>query len=197
MHGTQAGERGSTQPVGLTGGDYFLYVGPLLPETAADFLLRAFRQVPGDVGLVMVTEPPPAGRGAESLRVSASADPRVVLAGGISEAVRAELFTNAAAFVLPAAAPTPATLTEASSYGVPVVAPASESHRDLLGPGGPGRRLFRPADAEALAFALRVVLRNPDLERQAARALARTQVTDNRGRFFGKRHPAPRALSPA
>src|SRR4051812_39489040 len=42
-----------TTRFGLHGGDYVLFVGRLVPEKAPDALVRAFRQVPGEVRLVI------------------------------------------------------------------------------------------------------------------------------------------------
>ena len=157
-----------TQRFGLRGGDYVLFVGRLASGGAADLLIRAFRGVPDDVRLVVAGR---FGTGEGHVPPHDESDPRVILPGYVDGDLLAELYTNAAAFVLPEDPDgLPLTLLDALSYGLPVVASAIPAHLAILGEGGPGRRVFRPGDEEALMYALRVTLRGLDQERQAAAA---------------------------
>jgi glycosyltransferase involved in cell wall biosynthesis len=103
------------------------------------------------------------------LRRLAAGDPRVVLPGYVYGAELQELYSNAAAFVLPSLLEgLPLTLLEAASYGLPVVASSIPPHLEVLGSAGPGRRLHRPGDGDQLLGALGQVLADPRAERAGA-----------------------------
>lgn len=156
---------------GLTGGDYLLYVGRLVPEKAPDLLLRAFRRVPTDVKLVIAGGTSFTNAYTEELQALAADDPRVIMPGYVYGSTLAELYTNAAAFVLPSHLEgLPLTLLEAASYGLPLVTSAIPPHLEVLEDSGPGRRVFLPGDEDALMYALRVTLRSLDADREAAAA---------------------------
>src|SRR6188768_1922019 len=68
---------------GIEPGRYVLYVSRLEPENQADLVIRAYRQVPGDVPLLIVGDAPYAEAFKATLRELAAADPRVHLTGAI------------------------------------------------------------------------------------------------------------------
>jgi glycosyltransferase involved in cell wall biosynthesis len=68
---------------GVEPGGYILYVSRLEPENQADLVIRAYRDVPGDVPLLIVGDAPYADAYKARLAELAAADPRVRLAGGI------------------------------------------------------------------------------------------------------------------
>jgi glycosyltransferase involved in cell wall biosynthesis len=167
---------GTTARLGLTPGRYLLFVGRLVPEKAPDLLLRTFRRLPGDHRLVLAGGSSFTDGYTRSLLALAAGDPRVVLAGYVYGAELAELYANAAAFVLPSLLEgLPLTLLEAASFGIPVVASAIPPHLEVLAASGPGRRLARPGDEDGLLRALGQVLADPAQERIGAAAL-RDQV---------------------
>ena len=156
---------------GLHGGDYVLFVGRLVPEKAPDLLLRAFRHVPGDVRLVIAGGSSFTDRYTDSLTALASDDKRVVLPGYVYGETLAELYANAAAFVLPSLVEgLPLTLLEAASYGAPVVASAIGPHIEIVGADGLGHRLVPAGDEAALAAALSSSVNGgPDVREGASR----------------------------
>jgi glycosyltransferase involved in cell wall biosynthesis len=86
----------------------------------------------------------------------AEPDPRVLFTGYAYGDRLTELYSNAAAFVLPSHLEgLPLTLLEAASYGVPIVASDIAPHLEVLGSEEPGRRLFPSGDEQALAGAIR------------------------------------------
>jgi glycosyltransferase involved in cell wall biosynthesis len=179
-NGVRAGRQrpadGTLTRLGVQPGRYLLFVGRLVPEKAPDQLLEAFRRLPGDHRLVLVGDSSFTDRFTVGLRELAAADPRVVLPGYRYGAELEELYSNAAAFVLPSLLEgLPLTLLEAASYGLPVVASAIPPHLEVLGAPGPGRRLHRPGDGDGLLDALRRVLADPRAERVGAARL-RDQV---------------------
>jgi glycosyltransferase involved in cell wall biosynthesis len=167
---------GALARLGLLPGRYLLFVGRLVPEKSPDLLLRTFRRLPGDHRLVLVGDTSFTDRFTDALRQLAADDPRVVLPGYVYGAELQELYSNAAAFVLPSLLEgLPLTLLEAASFGLPVVASSIPPHLEVVGSGGPGRRLHRPGDADGLLDALGRVLADPELE-QAGAAQLRDQV---------------------
>ena len=160
---------GTLARLGLQPGRYLLFVGRLVPEKAPDLLLRTFRRLPGDHRLVLAGDTSFTDRFTGELRRLAAGDPRVVLPGYLYGAELQELYSNAAAFVLPSLLEgLPLTLLEAASYGLPVVASSIPPHLEVLGSAGPGRRLHRPGDGDQLLDALGQVLADPRAERAGA-----------------------------
>lgn len=158
---------------GLRPGSYLLYVGRLVPEKAPDILLRAFRSVPGDVRLVLAGGSNFTDGYVRELERLCAADPRVVVAGFVYGKVLEELYSNALAFVLPSFLEgLPLVLLEAASYGIPVIASDIPSIAEIVGPSGPGRRLFEPGDETALASSIRGVMAGRQEERSGAAELA-------------------------
>jgi glycosyltransferase involved in cell wall biosynthesis len=163
---------GTLSRLGLRPGRYLLFVGRLVPEKAPDLLLEAFRRLPGDYRLVLAGDSSFTDRYTTHLRELATQDRRVLLPGYVYGSDLQELYSNAAAFVLPSLLEgLPLTLLEAASFGLPVVASSIPPHLEVLGSGGPGRRLHRPGDAEELGAALGQVLADPAVERAGAAAL--------------------------
>lgn len=155
----------------LTPGGYLLFVGRLVPEKGVDLLIRAYRAVPGDRRLVIAGGSSFTDDYVATLHRLARQDPRVVLTGYMYGDRLAELYSNAAAFVLPSHLEGMAlTLLEAISYGLPVVASDIAPNREAAG-DGPGYRLFRAGSEPELAAALNRVLVGARPERAAAARL--------------------------
>lgn len=159
---------------GLSKGSYLLFVGRLVPEKAPDLLIRAFRRYSGDLRLVLAGGSSFTDEYTDALRWQAAADPRVLLVGYVYGQALAELYSNAAAFVLPSALEgLPLTLLEAASYGTPVVASDLPPHVEVLGHDGPGRRLFPVGSEAGLVSALERCLKDPEVEHEGAAALGK------------------------
>jgi len=163
-----------TRRFGLHGGDYFLFVGRLVPEKAPDLLIRAFLRLPGNLRLLVAGGSSFTDEYVRSLRSLAATDPRVLFPGYVYGPTLDELYSNAAAFVLPSSLEgLPLTLLEAASYGIPVVASDIPPHLEVVGSDEPGRRLFATGDDLGLLRALIRVLTDPEGERAGAEALRR------------------------
>jgi glycosyltransferase involved in cell wall biosynthesis len=162
--------------LGLSPGRYLLFVGRLVPEKAPDLLVEAFGRLSGDHRLVLAGDTSFTDRFTGDLRRVAARDRRVLLPGYVYGSELQELYSNAAAFVLPSLLEgLPLTLLEAMSYGLPVVASSIPPHLEVLGGAGPGHRLHRPGDGDQLLDALGLVLADPGVERAGAAQL-RDQV---------------------
>lgn len=159
--------------LGLARRRYALFVGRFVPEKAPDRLLDAFASLPGDQRLVLAGGSSHTDDFAGSLGRMADADPRVVLPGYVYGEDLQELYSNAGLFVLPSDVEgLPLTLLEAVSYGLPVVASDIAPHREVLGDGREGHRIFRAGDTDDLRRVLGEALADPDAEAAAGQALA-------------------------
>ena len=154
---------------GLERGGYLLFVGRLVPEKAPDLLIRAFRRLDRPEKLVVAGGSSFTDDYVAELRRLAGDDPRIVFTDYVYGALLAELYSNAAAFVLPSRLEgLPLTLLEAASYGLPVVASSIPPHVEVLGADGPGQRLFPVDDELALAAVLDRTLEHAGWEHTGA-----------------------------
>lgn len=157
---------------GLPGDGYFLFVGRLVPEKAPDLLLRAFARVPGEVRLVVVGGSSFTDDYVATLRRLAEQDPRVLLPGYVYGETLEELYTNAAAFVLPSSVEgLPLTLLEAASYGTPVIVSDIAPNIEVVGADGPGHRIVPCGDESALTHTLAEALADREADRSGGAAL--------------------------
>jgi glycosyltransferase involved in cell wall biosynthesis len=163
---------------GLESGSYLLFLGRLVPEKAPDVLIRAFRRLSGDHRLVIAGGSSFTTGYVAELHELAKADERVLFTGYVFGDPLAELYSNAAGFVLPSYLEgLPLTLLEAASYGTPVIASSIPPHVEVLTDDAPGRRLCKPGDEAALLDAMQRCLADPEAERAGAKEL-RQHVLD-------------------
>ena len=107
-----------TEQFGLQGGDYILYLGRLVPEKGADYLIRAFRQVRTDKRLVIAGGSSDTDDYVAMLKDQAANDERILFAGFVQGKLLEELYSNAYLYVLPSTLEgMPLSLLEAMSYG--------------------------------------------------------------------------------
>jgi glycosyltransferase involved in cell wall biosynthesis len=158
--------------LGLSGNDYILFVGRLVPEKNPDLLVRAFRNVETDARLVLVGGSSYSDDFSQTLRRLAAEDKRVVMPGYVYGEVLEALYSNAIGFVLPSSLEgLPLTLLEAIASRLPVIASDIDPHVEVLEGGSAGGRLFPNGDSTALTEAIRELLANVDDARRGAWAL--------------------------
>lgn len=168
-----------TSHMGLTGQDYVLFLGRLVPEKAPDMLIDAFRQLDTNQKLVIAGGSSFTDDFVAGLKAMADGDPRIIFPGYVYGRQLAELYSNATAFVLPSHLEgLPLTLLEALAYRTPVIASDIPPHREVLSQSGPGHRLFRAGDSSALRDALADVLADPASERTGVMAAAPVILQD-------------------
>ncbi len=161
---------------GLQKHKYALFVGRLVPEKAPDQLIRAFRRVPGDYRLVIAGGSSFTGEYVDELHRLAADDPRILFTGYVFGEALDELYTNAAAFVLPSTLEgLPLTLLEAMEYGAPIVASNIPPHREVIDASGIGHMLFPVGNEDSMVQALQQTLESqPQAHRGIDQFRART-----------------------
>ncbi len=141
--------------------EYLLFLGRLVPEKGLRVLLDAYRRLDTSLPLVI------AGGGSDTdafvaeLKSVAGDDSRIVFTGFVQGKTLAELYSNAAIYVLPSDLEgMPLSLLEAMSYGNCCVVSDIPECAEVVGDHAV---LFRRGDAQDLAEKLRGLLGNPDL----------------------------------
>jgi glycosyltransferase involved in cell wall biosynthesis len=178
QNGTTSGRRVGPELLrerfGLEPGSYLLHVGRLVPEKAADVLLKAFAGVPGDVRLVLAGGSSHTDEYAAEVQALADADPRVVMTGFVFGDELATLYSHARAFINPSLLEgLPLTLLEATSYELPVVLSSIPPHVEVVGEEGPGVHLAAPGSVAGLREALLRAQVDPQAEAAGAADLSR------------------------
>ncbi|MDG4838717.1 glycosyltransferase family 4 protein [Micromonospora sp. WMMD967] len=175
-NGVNPARRASTRQIearfGLAPGGYLLLVGRLVPEKAADLLIRAFRRLDTGIRLAIVGGSSFTDDYVDQLHRAAEGDDRIVFTGFAYGDLLAELYANAAGFVQPSRLEgLPLTLLEAAAYGLPVVASDIAPHVEVLESDAAGGRLFRDGDEDDLVRVLTALLGDLAGERAGAKAL--------------------------
>jgi glycosyltransferase involved in cell wall biosynthesis len=143
---------------------YVLFLGRLVPEKHVHTLIRAYRQVPGSVPLVIAGPGSHSPEYVKDLARLAEADKRVRMLGPRYGEEKAWLLHNAAAFVQPSSIEgLPIALLEALSAGCfPVVSSIPENLEPVTVNGAPLGASFPVGDEAALAGVLSAVLERTD-----------------------------------
>jgi len=128
----------------LRPGEYFLYVGRLVPEKGAHFLVEAFPGVRGGRKLVLAG-PHQEEPYARHLVRNARRDSRILFPGVVEGRDLAELYSNAGALVVPSLLEgAPLSFLEGLSYGLPVAASDTPELREAASLFEEGEVLFFP-----------------------------------------------------
>ncbi len=143
-------EEGVLARLGLKDRGYFLYVSRFEPENNPHRVAEAYRQVGGDLPLVMVGGAPYAG---EFIRgFTEGADPRILFPGAIYGEGYRELLSHALAYIhATEVGGTHPALVEAMGYGNCVVVNGTPENREVAGDAG---LYFEAADPVSLTAQL-------------------------------------------
>lgn len=143
--------------LGLEPRGYFLYVSRFEPENNPHRVAAAYRQVGGDLPLVMVGGAPYASRFIRSF--TTDADPRILFPGPIYGTGYRELLSNTLAYVQATeVGGTHPALVEALGYGAPIVAHDTPEHHEVAAESA---RYFMVDRPETLARELNEILADP------------------------------------
>ena len=121
------------RPFGLSGRDYFLFVGRLVPEKRVEDLIEAYSRQALTSKLVIVGDSAGTEDYAAGLRDKAGGRASVIFTGYQYGETLQELYSNARAFVAPSELEgLPLTLLEAMSFGLPCIASDIPPHREVV-----------------------------------------------------------------
>src|SRR4051794_30702698 len=162
-------ETGVLARLGVAPRQYFLYVSRFEPENNPHRVAEAYRQVGGDLPLVMVGGAPYAGKFIAGF--TRGADPRILFPGAIYGEGYRELLSHALAYVhATEVGGTHPALVEAMGYGNCILVNETPENREVAGGTG---LYFRAHEPATLAEALERVLRSPERARARGRAARR------------------------
>ena len=103
---------------GLEKGSYILYLGRIVPEKGAHYLLKAFKNVKTDKKLVIAGGSSDTNDYVDELKAIAKDDSRIIFTGFVEGRLKHELYSNAYIYCLPSDLEgMPLSLLEAMSYG--------------------------------------------------------------------------------
>lgn len=163
---------------GVSGDDYVLFLGRLVPEKGCHVLLEAFRDMDTRLKLLIVGGASHSDDYVAGLRRLAQGDPRIVFTGPLYAEEKDEAYTNARCFVLPSTLEgLPIVLLESLSYACPVLCSAIPENIEVLADDPAAyARTFPPGDAAGLRSRLSEVLADPGAARARAEAALRDRV---------------------
>ena len=121
------------KPFGLSNGNFFLFVGRIVPEKRVEDILQSFLMKPRKCKLVIVGESADAKNHLNSLQQSVKNNPAVLFLGYQYGEILVELYSNARAFINASSLEgLPLTLLEALSYGAMCIASDIDPHKEIL-----------------------------------------------------------------
>jgi glycosyltransferase involved in cell wall biosynthesis len=173
-NGVSPGARRPVQALrrlGVTGDDYILYLGRLVPEKGCHLLIDALRQLDTKKKLLVVGETSHSDAYVDRLRSMAEGDNRVVFAGALYGDEKDEAYSNATCLVFPSTLEgMPIVLLEAMSYGCPVLCSDIPENLEVVKPGPHAdfAATFQSGSTDDLAGRLQDLLANADRARQMA-----------------------------
>lgn len=103
---------------GLEQGSYILFLGRIVPEKGAHYLIKAFKEIKTDKKLVIAGGSSDTSEYMDELKVLAKGDDRIIFTGFVQGQLKQELYSNAYVYCLPSDLEgMPLSLLEAMSYG--------------------------------------------------------------------------------
>lgn len=144
---------------GLRKDNYLLYLGRLVPEKGAHYLIEAFGGVNTDKKLVIAGGSSDTAEFEAELKAAAADDKRIVFTGFVQGQMLHELYSNAYIYVLPSDLEgMPLSLMEAMSYGNCCLTSDIPECANVVGPHG---LTFNRADVADLADRLQRLCNEP------------------------------------
>ena len=164
---------------GLTGKDYLFWAGRFSPEKGVHYLVDAFHSLDTDMKLVLAGGVNHTENYVANLTKVIDDDPRIITPGFVTGELLDELYSNAAAFVLPSEHEgMPVALLEAISYGLPCIASDIAPCREVQLSGcGQAMICFAPRNTDSLRDVLRDFTTDPGcMDEQAEQGRERVLV---------------------
>ena len=145
--------------VGISTGNYILAVARFVPEKGLHDLFGAFRQLNGDMKLVVAGDADHETHYSQQLKSQANTDDRIILTGYVTGECLNQLYSHAACFVLPSYHEgLPIALLEAMSYGLPPIVSDIPANLEV---GLDSKHYFPCGDIDALFKKIAAFLERP------------------------------------
>jgi glycosyltransferase involved in cell wall biosynthesis len=165
--------------LGLTAGQYVLFLGRFSPEKNCDMLIEAFEQTNTSMKLVLAGGSSHTDEYVAKLR--SHENDKIRLLNWISGDVLAEVLTNAALFVLPSDMEgLSLALLDAMGAGICVLASDTPENREVIGDAG---FTFRRGDAKHLQQMIKALVADPDVRaavgKRAQRSIQQEYLWDD------------------
>ncbi len=161
---------------GLSRNSYILYLGRLVPEKGAEYLIKAFSKIKTDKKLVIAGGSSDTDAYVRKLHDLAVNDNRVIFTGFVQGEILEELYSNAYIYVLPSNLEgMPLSLLEAMSYGKCCVTSDIAECAEVLGESG---ETFPKGNVFELENILVELCKKSDLVNELGKKAA-LQVRDN------------------
>lgn len=152
---------------GVGQGDYFLFLGRIVPEKGVHYLIEAFRQVETDKKLIIAGASGQTDEYFEEIQDLMKKDSRVMLAGFVQGELLEELYSNCFLYTLPSDVEGMAiSLLEAMSFGCNCLVSDIKENVEVVGDYA---YTFRAGDTENLVTKLRDLLENESVINQIER----------------------------
>lgn len=175
VRGTRGGA-GDIGRFGLKPGGYVLTVGRIIRDRGLHHVIEAFKQIPGEIKLVLVGSETPHTAYTEEL--VEMADGRVVFTGNVFGEALEDLYQNCLLYVLASFVEgLPITVCEAMAHGSPLLLSDIPENREV---GGDAGMYFNAGDTNGLRLMLEGLLEDGSTrERLSAMGLERARNTYN------------------
>ena len=152
---------------GVSGNDYVLFLGRIVPEKGCHFLIDAFRSLKTDTKLLIVGASSYTDEYYAQLQAAAAGDPRIVFTGPLYGIEKEEVFSNARCVVQPSTLEgMPIVVLEALSHGCPLLCSDIPENAEVLRAYADGSSpygyLFKSASVEDLRVRLAALLAGTD-----------------------------------
>ena len=152
---------------GLRKNNYLLYLSRVVPGKGLEYLLDAYKDVPGDLPLIIAGGTEYVTEFKKMIEEKAARDKRVKLIGFVEGKMLRELYSNAKLFVFPSEAEgMPMCLLEALSYNCPCLVSDIPENMEV---GGDYVVSFKSKDTNDLKEKLTDCLNNPNLFKPRSR----------------------------
>ncbi len=147
------------ETIGVLPQNYILAVGRFVPEKGLDLLVKAFREISGDLKLVIAGDADHETTYSRNLKREMAKDRRIVGTGYITGEPLHQLYSHAGLFVLPSFHEgLPIALLEAMSYALPVLVSDIPANLEVE---LPKERFFRCGDPSDLKKKIRLLWGKP------------------------------------
>ena len=144
---------------GLEKDSYILFLGRIVPEKGAHYLIKAFKEIKTDKRVVIAGGSSDTNGYMNELKALAKGDDRIIFTGFVQGRLKHELYSNAYVYILPSDLEgMPLSLLEAMSYGNCCLTSDIDECTEVVGDKAV---MFRKGNVDDLRDKLKSLINNP------------------------------------